>query len=126
MNPYVKPFIPGQLSDSQGREIIEGDIIIAITEDNRPFWGLIVNKESGWGNKAEGPNPHLSGYSVLHGWGNFPSSLAWAKAFIVMDNCLHFGLKRPLIGDYDRCYELWTEQHRNDNFDKYIEKLKTL
>lgn len=123
MNPFVPKINPGTLKDFFNNEVKDGDILLAITTEEKAFWGLVVKKESGWNNRFEGPNPHLGSYSLLHGWGVFPSSLAWAKKFMIIDNCLSNDIKRPLIGDYERCYELWTEQNRDRDFSKEIEYL---
>lgn len=77
MLPKIKP-IATSLKDFLGKNVTDGDIVVAITADNRPFWGLILNKPfaNGW----NGPNPKLGHYSLLHGWGNFPSSLGGQDA----------------------------------------------
>lgn len=120
MLPKIKP-IATSLKDFFGKNVTDGDIVVAITADNRPFWGLILNKPfaNGW----NGPNPKLGHYSLLHGWGNFPSSLGWARHFMVVANCGTQHNPIDSVTQHERKYELWLESHRNFPFDDYAQLL---
>lgn len=120
--PKISP-ISKSLKDFYGKNVTDGDIVLGITDNNRAFWGLILNKPSKWENNWKGPNPQWGHYCLLHGWGNSPSSLAWAKRFMVVANCGNEHNPIDSIDKYERKYEIWIESHQDFPFDDYAQQL---
>lgn len=113
--PTIPPMPHKNLKDCTGKYVKDGDILMGINTQGAFFWGLVLNKPSGWGNNYEGPNPEWGQFMLIHGYSSFPSSLAWAKRFIIIDNC---GNKHNRFDDYNKHshkYERWLTKINKTN-----------
>lgn len=111
--PTIPPIPKGILKDCTGKYVKDGDILMGITKDDRFYWGLILNKPTQWSNNYEGPHPEWGQFMLIHGFTSFPSSLAWAKKFIIIDNC---GTDHNPYDDYNKNsykYEQWLNKIDN-------------
>lgn len=122
--PKIRPIPPQALKDINGNSVKNGDILVCLTNEGRPFWGMILNKCSNWGDNFKGPNPKWGHFMLCHGYGNYPSSLAWAKEFIIAANCGEEHNIYDNVSQLERKYEIWLENHKDFDFDFYISKLK--
>ena len=115
--PTISPIPKGILKDCTGKYVKDGDILMGITKDDRFNWGLVLNKPTKWGDNYEGPHPEWGKFMLIHGYTSFPSSLAWSKRFIIIDNC---GTDYNPYDDYNKHsykYEGWLDKNRENNFD---------
>lgn len=109
------------LTDSYGRRVTDGDIIMAIDDDDRPFWGLILNiPVEGICNER---NRLWNNYSLIRGQGSELTSLARAKRFMVVDNCgldhyLYAGIKFHQLK-----YEFWVGYRPDFKFEEEAKQL---
>lgn len=111
--PFIPPIPQNYLKDCTGKYVKDGDILMGINTQGAIFWGLVLNKPSNWGNNYEGPNPEWGQFMLIHGFTSFPSSLAWAKKFIIIDNC---GTDHNPYDDYNKHsykYEQWLNKIDN-------------
>lgn len=99
------------LRDMYGERVYEGDIILAENDKGIRFWGMIKVGNSGW-KPDYFPNPQWDKYMLIHGFGNFPSSLAFATKFKIIGSI-------GSIKNYDEkirhehCYEIWASENKN-------------
>lgn len=126
---YGKPIPYKALRDIEGNFVTDGDIILGLDAEQRPFWGLIRNKRSGWGGLDDPQNHYIqnvqwNNFSVLHGWGNFPSALSYTKHFIIIANCLGQNPVNEFIKDSERYLENWYLENEDFPYHIYETRLK--
>lgn len=107
------------LRDINDERAYDGDIIICKDINERKFGGMLLSRPTNWGKTGKEPNPQWFRYSVCHGYGNFPSSLSWAKNFKIVGS----------IGDVKvfngfGANEVWFEKWLNENKELFNDHLK--
>lgn len=107
---------PIGLRDFYGKRVYEGDILLAEDKDGRRFWGMVQVGNSGW--KPDSfPSPQWDKYMLIHGFNNFPSSLAFATKFKIVGTI-------GSIKEYDEktprahCYETWISENEGIDMHK--------
>jgi type I restriction enzyme S subunit len=98
--------------------IYEGDILLAEDDKGRRFWGMVKVGKSGW-DISNSPSPQWDNYMLCHGWGNFPSSLAFATKFKIIGSI-------GTIKNYDEnihiehCYQAWILENKDIDMYKVL------
>jgi hypothetical protein len=123
LNPQNKEFVKiiGQsigLRDVYGERVYEGDILLAEDDKGIRFWGMVKVGKSGW-DISNSPSPQWDNYMLCHGWGNFPSSLAFATKFKIIGSI-------GTIKNYDEnihiehCYQAWILENKDIDMYKVL------
>lgn len=106
------------LRDINDERVYTGDILLAENDEGYRFWGMVKKEKSAWKDLAF-PNPQWEDYSLLHGWGNFPSPLAHATKFKIIDSV---GSIKDFDGKEvnDGHYMQWCEENTDINMKEIL------
>ena len=121
LNPQKKECVKiiGQsigLRDVSGERVYEGDIILAEDNNGIRFYGMIKKGNSGWKSDSF-PNPQWDKFMLIHGYGSFPSSLAFATKFKIIGS---IGTIKNYNEDIHRehCMETWILENKDLDMSK--------
>ena len=99
------------IRDINDERVYEGDILLAENSEGFRFWGMVKKEKSGWKHLSVS-NPKWEDYSLLHGWGNFPSPLSHAIKFRIIGSV---GIIKDFDGEEvsDGHYMRWCKENEN-------------
>ena len=94
------------IRDKEGQRVYEGDVVVAIKEDNDlRYWGMAIESKR-WDSEE---NKAINHIFLYHGAGNFPSPLFCAKSFKVVGNVIEGNETKiddnPNLLQYYKCEE---------------------